>query len=134
MRRIVVHIACVIGGTLWLAGCGLSDIRAPVPEFMRAKAPDPGPPEPPPDVKKIVRDGLEVVFTAASRPTRVRVSAPLREPVGTGWTACVRAEISSVTGQPLTQTYRLGITGDRIADRRRVEDDDNCTTESYEPI
>lgn len=134
MRRVVAQIVFVIGGALGLAGCGLSDIRAPVPEFMRAKAPDPGPPEPPPDVKKIVRDGLDVVFTAASRPSRVRVSAPLREPVGTGWTACVRAEISSVTGQPLTQTYRLTIAGDRIADRRRVEDDDNCTTESYEPI
>lgn len=74
------------------------------------------------------------MFSAASRPSRVRVSAPLREPVGTGWTACVRAEISSVTGHALTQTYRLAITGDRIADRRWVEEDDNCTTESYEPI
>jgi hypothetical protein len=119
-----------------LTGCGLSDIRAPVPEFMRAKAPDPAPPEPPPDVKRIVRDGLESVFTAASRPSRVRVSAPLREPAGAGagWTACVRADINSVTGAPLTQTYRVIIAGDLIVERRRVEEDDNCATESYEPI
>ncbi|WP_249128259.1 hypothetical protein [Bradyrhizobium lablabi] len=117
-----------------LTGCGLSDIRAPVPEFMRAKAPDPAPPEPPPDVKRIVRDGMESVFTAASRPNRVRVSAPLREPAGAGWTACVRADISSVTGAPLTQTYRVTIAGDLIVDRKRVEEDDNCATESYEPI
>lgn len=117
-----------------LAGCGLSDIRAPVPEFMRAKAPDPAPPEPPPDLKRIVRDNMESVFTAASRPGRVRVSTPRREPAGAGWTACVRADISSVTGAPLTQTYRVTIAGDLIVDRRRVEEDDNCATESYEPI
>src|SRR5262245_58243079 len=98
MRRIVVHSVCLVWGTLTLAGCGLSDVRSPVPEFMRAKAPDPAPPEPPPDVKRIVRDKLEVVFTATAHPTHVRVSTPRREPVGAGWTACVRADISSVTG------------------------------------
>ena len=134
MRRIVVHIVCLIVAALTLAGCGLSDVRAPVPEFMRARAPDPGPPEPPPDVKRIVRDRLESVFTAASRPARVRVSVPLREPVGTAWTACVRADVSSVTGKPLTQTYRVTIAGDMIVDRRRVEEEDTCATESYEPV
>jgi hypothetical protein len=134
MRRIVVHIACLIGVALMLAGCGLADIRAPVPEFLRARAPDPVPPEPPPDIKQIVRDRMESVFTASSRPTRVRVSAPLREPVGAGWSACVRADVSSVTGAPLTQTYRLTIAGDMIVDRRRVEEEDTCATESYEPV
>ncbi len=116
-----------------LTGCGLSDVRAPVPEFMRAKAPDPVPPEPPPDVKRIVRDRLDWLFTAASRPSRLRVSAPLREPVGSGWTACVRADLVSVTGTLLTQTYRLIISGDMIVERRRVEEEDTCATESYEP-
>ena len=134
MLRLVIHFVVVLGGSLMLAGCGLSDIRAPVPEFMRAKAPDPGPPEPPPDVKRIVRDRLESVFTAASRPSRVRVSAPRREPVGAGWSACVMADISSVTGKPLTQTYRVTIAGDLIVERRRVEEEDNCANESYEPI
>jgi hypothetical protein len=134
MRRIVVHIACLIGGALTLAGCGFADIRSPVPEFMRAKAPEQAPPVPSPDVKRIVRDGLETIFTAASHPTRVRVSAPLREPVGVGWTACVRAEISSVTGKPLTQTYRLTIASDMITDRRRIEEEDTCASENYEPV
>ena len=134
MRRIVVHIACLIGGALTLAGCGFADVRSPVPEFMRARAPEPAPPEPPPDVKRIVRDRLENIFTASSHPTRVRVSAPLREPVGAGWSACVRADISSVTGKPLTQTYRLTIAGDMIVDRRRVEEEDTCASENYEPV
>jgi hypothetical protein len=120
---------------LALTGCGFADVRSPVPEFMRAKAADPAPPEPPPDLKRMLRDKMESVFTAASHPSRVRVSAPRREPTGNGWTACVKAELNSVVGKPLgTQTYRVTISGDRIVERRRVEEDDNCATESYEPI
>jgi hypothetical protein len=134
MRRVVVHIACVVGGALALGACGLADVRSPVPEFMRAKAPDPVPPEPPPDVKRILRDKLESVFTAASRPSHVRVSVPRREPVGTAWTACVRAELNSVIGKPLSQTYRITIAGDMIVERRRVEEEDTCVSETYEAI
>jgi hypothetical protein len=135
VRRLFVHITLLAGGALALAGCGLADVRSPVPEFMRAKAADPVPPEPPPDLKRMLRDNVESVFTAASRPSRVRVSAPRHEPVGTGWTACVQAELNSVIGKPLgTQTYRVTITGDRIIERRRAVEEDTCGTESYEPI
>jgi hypothetical protein len=135
MRRLFVHITLLAGAALALAGCGLADVRSPVPEFMRAKAADPVPPEPPPDLKRMLRDNVELVFTAASRPSRVRVSAPRHEPVGTAWTACVQAELNSVIGKPLgTQTYRVTIAGDRIVDRRRAEEEDTCATESYEPI
>lgn len=123
------------GAALALSACGFADMRAPVPEFMRAKAPDPVSPEPPPDVKRLMRENLESVFTAASRPARVRVSTPRREPASSSWTACVRADLNSVMGKPLgTQTYRLTVSGNAIADRRRVEDDDNCASETYEPI
>ena len=137
MRRLFVHIALLAGGALALAlaGCGLADVRSPVPEFMRAKAADPAPPEPPPDIKRMLRDNVESVFTAASRPSHVRVSAPRHEPVGTAWTACVTAELNSVMGKPLgTQTYRVTITGDVIVDRRRAEEEDTCASETYEPI
>jgi hypothetical protein len=135
MRRPFVHITLLAGGALALAGCGLSDVRSPVPEFMRAKAADPAPPEPPPDIKRMLRDNVESVFTAASRPSHVRVSTPRHEPVGTAWTACVKAELSSVIGKPLgTQTYRVTIAGDGIIDRRRAEEEDSCATETYEPI
>jgi hypothetical protein len=134
MRRIVVHMACVVGGALALGACGLADVRSPVPEFMRARAPDPTPPEPPPDIKRILRDKLESVFTAGSRPSHVRVSVPRREPVGTAWTACVSAELNSVIGRPLSQTYRITIAGDMIVERRRIEEEDTCVSETYEPI
>jgi hypothetical protein len=135
MRRITIRVALMAAAALALAGCGFADMRAPLPEFMRAKIPDPLPPEPPPDVKRLMRDNLEQVFTAASQPTHIRVSAPHREPSGTNWTVCVRADLNSVIGKPLgDQTYRLTLAGNTIIDRRRVEDEDNCASESYEPI
>ena len=106
-----------------------------VPELMRTKASDPPPPEPPPDVKRLVREKLDSVFTAASNPRQVRVSSPHHDLHGLGWTACVRAELTSVMGKPLgTETYRVSINGGTINDRRRVEADDTCASESYEPI
>lgn len=135
MRRVVIHGVLAVGGALVLAGCGLADSRSPVPEFMRNKAAEPLPPEPPPDVKRLVREKLDSVFLAASNPRDVRVSPPLREARGAGWTACVRAELTSVMGKPLgAETYRVSISGGLIVDRRRAESDDNCTSETYEPI
>jgi hypothetical protein len=135
MRRVIVHAALISGGALLLAGCGLADSRSPVPEFMRTKASDPPPPEPPPDVKRLVREKLDSVFTAASNPRQVRVSSPHHDLHGLGWTACVRAELTSVMGKPLgTETYSVSINGGTINDRRRVEADDSCASESYEPI
>ena len=110
MGRLFFHIALLAWGALALTGCGLADVRSPVPEFMRAKAADPAPPEPPPDIKGMLRDNVESVFTAASRPSHVRVSAPRHEPVGAALSACVKAELNSVMGKPLgTQTYRITI-------------------------
>ena len=135
MRRVIVHWALMISVALVLAGCGLADSRSPVPEFMRNKAAEPPPPETPPDVKRLVREKLDSVFMAASNPRQVRVSPPLRDVRGAGWTACVRAELTSVMGRPLdAETYRVTISGDMITDRRRAEPDDNCASETFEPI
>jgi len=47
---------------------------------------------------------------------------PRRDPNGPGWTACIKAELTSVTGRSLgTQTYFATISGGVILDRRRVE-------------
>src|SRR5258705_3875017 len=135
MGRLFFHISLLAWGARALRGCGLGGVRSPVPEFMRAKAADPAPPDPPPDIKRMLRDSVDSVFTAASRPSHVRVSAPRHEPVGTAWTACVTAELNSVIGKTLgTQTYRVTITGDVIVDRRRAEEEDTCASETYEPI
>ena len=136
MGQVLAYLAVMFGGALALAGCGLADSRSPVPEFMRLKAAEPPPPEAPPEVRRLVRENLDSLFSAASKPQHVRVSPPQHEVEGAGWTACVKAELTSVMGKPLgTQTYRITISGGMITDRRRVEaDENNCASESFEPI
>lgn len=135
MRRIGFDIALMVSAALALGGCGFGDVRSPLPEFMRAKAPEPPPLEPAPDIKRMLREKLDAVFTAASQPSNVLVSEPRPNLRGPGWTACVKAEVVSVTGKPLgTQTYRVEISGGVIADRRQIEPEDTCAIESYEPI
>jgi hypothetical protein len=134
MRRIIVQSALMAGGALVLAGCGIADSHSPVPEFMRGKVSEP-PPEPQPDVGKLVRENLDSVFVASSYPRQVRVSPPRRDLHELGWTACVRAELTSSMGKPLgAQTYRVTISGGVIMDRRRVEADDSCESETYAPV
>lgn len=128
-------MAWLVGGALALAGCGIADSRSPVPEFMRSKASDPPPPEPPPDVEHLVRERLDSVFVASSNPQKVRVSPPRHDLRGLGWTACVRAELTSATGKPLgEETYRITISSGVIIDRRRAEPEDTCASETYQPI
>ena len=120
------------GVALVLAGCGFADSHAALPEFLRTRAIEQSPPEPPPDVRQLVRKNLDSVFVAASNPQNVRVSQPLHVVAGAGWTACVTAELTSVMGRPLgSVTYRITINDDAITGRRRV---DNCASESFEPV
>ncbi|HXH42577.1 MAG TPA: hypothetical protein VNK51_01870 [Bradyrhizobium sp.] len=134
MLRIVAH-APLLAGALALGACGFADSRAPVPEFMRMKEAEQPPPEPPPDVKRVVREQIDAVFLATSYPREVQVAPPHRELRGPGWTACVRAQLTSATGAPLgAQTYIVTLNGGKVVDRRRAEADDICGTETYEPI
>jgi hypothetical protein len=136
MWRAVVSAVAMAGAAVALAGCAVdSHAPLPLPKMMLAKEPEPPRLDPQPDVKQLLRDKLDSVFTAASHPRHVRVSPPRRQPSGPGWTACVKAELTSVTGRSLgTQTYLATISGGLILDRRRVEADDNCASENYEPI
>src|SRR5712664_3592185 len=135
MLRQIVHSALMVGAVIALSGCGIADSRSPVPEFMRATASEPPPPEPPPDVGRLIHEQLDSVFIATSYPRELQVSPPHHEPQGSGWTACVRAELTSAMGKPLgAQTYRITISGGVIIDRRRAEAEDNCASETYQPI
>jgi hypothetical protein len=129
-----LRVALMAGAALVLAGCGFADSRSSLPEFMRAKAVEPAP-EAPPDVAQLVRGRLDSVFVAASYPQKVRVSPPRHDLRGLGWTACVKAELTSATGKPLgEETYRITISSGVIIDRRRAEPEDTCAMESYQPI
>ena len=123
-----------MAGAVALAACS-ADSHAPLPKILRTDEAPPRQLDPEPDVKRLVRDRLDQVFTAASHPRRVQVSPPRRELNGPGWTVCVRAELTSVTGRSLgTQTYLATISGGVILDRRRAGADDNCASETYEGI
>jgi hypothetical protein len=132
MGRIVVCLALMASVAFVLAGCGFADSHASLPEFMRSRTAEPPAPEPPPDVRQLVRKNLDSVFVATSNPQQVRVSPPLHEAQGSGWTACVTAELTSVMGTPLgSETYRIKIKDGVIMDRQR---DENCVSENWEPI
>src|SRR5580693_1705091 len=126
MRRVILYAMLTAGTALALAGCGIADSHAPVPEFMRAKAMEPAPPEPPPDVIQLVRTNLNSVFVATSYPRDVRVSPAHRDLRSSGWTACVRADLTNTMGKPLgTETYRITIIGGVVIDRQRIDANDN---------
>jgi hypothetical protein len=136
MRRPALPLA-LVSCALTLSACGLADSRSPVPlpDFMRAKPADPPPLEAVPDVRKMVHDKLDAVFTAQSNPQRVQVSEARHELRGLGWTACVKAELTSATGKPLgEETYRISINSGVIIDRRRALPEDGCDTQTYQPI
>jgi hypothetical protein len=136
MGRLALPIA-LTGCALMLAACGLADSRSPLPlpDFMRAKPADPPPSEAAPDIRKMVREKLDSVFTAQSNPQRVQVSEARHELRGLGWMACVRAELTSATGKPLgEETYRISINGGVIVDRHRAMPEDGCDTQTYQPI
>jgi hypothetical protein len=134
MGRIILCIASMTAMAFALPGCGFADSHAVLPDFMRTKVSE-APLEPVPDVKQLVREHLDSVFTAASAPRDVQVSPARHDLRGTGWTACVRAELTSATGKPLgVQIYRIDINEGLIFDRQRVEAEDTCLSESFEPI
>jgi hypothetical protein len=137
MRRTAISFITIAGTALTLSACGLADSRSPLPlpDFMRSKPSDPPPLEQPPDVRRMVRERLDQVFVAQSNPQNVRVSEPRHELRGLGWTACVKAELTSATGKPLgEETYRISINGGVIIDRQRILSEDTCTSETYQPI
>lgn len=137
MGRTTVSFIATACAALTLSACGLADSRTPIPlpEFMRAKAPDPPPIESPPDVRRTVREKLDQVFVAQSNPQNVQVSAPRHELRGLGWSACVKAELTSATGKPLgEEIYRISINGGAIVDRRLALPEDTCDTQTYQPI
>jgi hypothetical protein len=133
--RQFVLIGLIGSAALPLAACGYADSRASVPSFMRLPEAEAPAPEAAPNVRQLVHDKMDSVFVSTSNAHDVRVSRPLHDPRGPGWTACVKADVNSSNGQPIgTQTYRIFISESEIVDRRRVDAGDNCLTENYEPI
>jgi hypothetical protein len=134
MGRGILTIALTATVALALTGCGLADSHAVWPDFMKTKTVE-RTLEAPPDARLLVRQHLDAVFTTGSDPHEVQVSPARHDLRGAGWTACVRANLTSATGKPLgQQTYRVNINDGVILDRQRVDGDDTCFSETFEPI
>lgn len=132
MRRIASHVGLL--SALLLTGCA-ADSNARLPAFMRAKAPEPPPPEAAPDVALLVRKNLDMIFVATTLPRDLEATSARHADAGDTWTACVRAQITSASGTALRrQTYRLMIRHNEIIDRRRAAAGDDCVSEDYKAV
>ena len=117
-----------------LGGCAV-DANSPFPALLRQKPHETARPEDLPAVAAIVREQLDSIFLANSSPHNVQVSPAHRDPRALDWVACVKADVSSATGGIMeSQIYRITIAEGKIVDRRRSDDQDNCLSESYQPI
>lgn len=135
MLRSIVSVLLLCTVAAGLGGCGYSDAYATyVPEALRYKTTEIRP-EVIPDVKAMLRENPQQVFSTRTPPQNMQVSVPRRNANGPGWTSCVRANIAGITGRSIgTQTYLLSIDHGKIGDRRLATADSPCTSESYEPV
>ena len=117
-----------------LTACGLADSHATwVPKFLRQPSTDSLQPEPEPDVKKLVGDGIDTVFTR--HPVAVSVSRARRNDIGKGFTVCVKALVAaSINPEPQSVTLLVGVEHGALADRRRATPQDGCDIEKYETV
>jgi hypothetical protein len=118
-----------------LCGCGAVDSQVTyVPAFFRQPAPNAVEIEQPPDVHLIVRNNISAIFMAAASPNNISVSFPIPAQYG-GWTTCVKATTTGVTGRSLgTQTYLVNIEHDQIGQRVHVDDTHWCAKETYQSL
>jgi hypothetical protein len=133
MRRLV-DIVPLLFVTV-LAGCGLADNHSFLPAAFRAPDPPARQPEPEPDIHTLVQSELAGLFTDAARPTAIRVSPPQPGVVGLIWIACIKANITGMTGNPIgVQTVMIEIADGKIRSRRRADDSGICGQVPYEPL
>lgn len=128
------HACFVIGLAVPLFGCGAVDSQVTyVPESFRQKAP-PQETERPPDVHRVVRDGISKIFMVTAMPNDISVSFPVPAKYG-GWTTCVRAVATGISGRSLgTETFLVNIIHDQVQERRRVDDAHWCSHEAFEQL
>jgi hypothetical protein len=129
MRIKVTPIACAI---FLLTACDLADQHATwVPKVLRQLSTEP--PQAEPDVKELVRVGIDTLFTV--HPVAVSVSRARHNDVGKGFTACVKALVAGpMNPEPQTVTLLVAIEHGLLTDRHRAAPQDGCAMESYEKV
>jgi hypothetical protein len=128
-----MRVLAITGLSAVLGSCAV-DAYSSFPSFMRQKAREAPPPDPPPDVATIVREQLDSIFVPSSLPHNTQVSPPHRNPRALDWLACVKADVSFANSKVENRIYLITIDKDKIVDRRLSGDDVNCSSEHFEPI
>ena len=129
-----VHVALMLSACL-LSGCGMADSRSTfVPQAFRA----PEPPQPQietPDVRALVLADPNGLFLSSANPTDIRISPAQPGMSGLSWTACVKANVTGMSGNVINdQILQIEIVGGKIRDRRRAGANSPCLHAAYEPL
>ena len=101
---------------------------------MRQQAREARPPDESPAVAMIVREQLDSIFAPGSLPHNTQVSPPHRNPGALNWLACLKVDVRFANGRTENRIYLITIDKDKIVDRRLSGDEDNCSSEHFEPI
>jgi hypothetical protein len=135
MLRVAARFALLALAAAALAGCGRGDAYSIMPESMRMPKPEVRQADPEPDAVQLFRGNLKSVFAESAKPRGVMVSKPRRDTLGLGWTVCIKASLTAVSGAPIgVQTFVVGIDQGKIGMRRMAEPKDGCQTEAYERV
>jgi len=118
-----------------LCGCGLADSYTTfVPEALRLPRP-PQTQSEPPDVRAIVQADPTGLFLESAHPTNIKVSPPQPGIAGLTWTACVKADVTGMSGNLIAnQLLIIEIADNKIRYRRRADPNGPCAYATYEPI
>ena len=128
-----VRALCLFLLPLLAAACGQLDAFSTIgPDHWRSPKPEPaGRTEPAPDAPRLIRNNLKHVFMENAQPQNIRLSRPRREPTGTGWNVCVKADVTTVGQTTLARTYVVPIERGEIGIRRLADPSDGCEREDY---
>ena len=126
LKQVGVLLCC---GAL-LTGC--SYIMGP-PD---PRPPDPAP-EPLPDVKQIIANSSQVLFSPTANPKDVAISELRRfdTAAGSEFGVCMRATVTGQGGKDIgRQVYVVTVSRNRVSDRRKALPADGCDKEKYQPL
>lgn len=126
MWRSALRMTAMATALLPLWACGWA---------YRSPTPPPREPDPPPNMQELLRGNIGTLFSQQANAQNVMTSAPRRNPTSFGWTACVRASVTSVGGGSIgVRTYLVFIDGGKLGMRRLAEAADGCDAEKYERV
>ena len=103
--------------------------------------PDPRPPDPAPDplpdVKQIIANSSQVLFSPTANPKDVAISELRRfdTAAGSEFGVCMRATVTGQGGKDIgRQVYVVTVSRNRVSDRRKALPADGCDKEKYQPL